>query len=101
MKITRETVIRVAGLAKLALTEAETERLTHEMGKIVEFADKLAELELTAVAPTTHAVQMENVYRADELKPSYPREEILANGPERDDTCFLVPKAVDGEGPEW
>ncbi len=95
MEITKETVLKVAGLAKLDLTEAEALRLAHEMGKIVEFADKLSEMDLEGVMPTTHAVKMENVFRDDEMQPSYPREEILANGPERDEACFVVPKVVE------
>jgi aspartyl-tRNA(Asn)/glutamyl-tRNA(Gln) amidotransferase subunit C len=97
MEITKETVLKVAGLAKLELSEAEVQRLTREMAKIVEFAAKLSEMELEGVLPTTHAVRMENVFRADETRPSYPREEILANAPERDEACFVVPKVVEVE----
>ncbi len=95
MEITKETVLKVAGLAKLNLAEEEAQRLAHEMGKIVGFAGKLAEMDLEGVQPTTHAVKLENVFRADEMQPSYPREEILANGPERDEACFVVPKVVE------
>jgi aspartyl-tRNA(Asn)/glutamyl-tRNA(Gln) amidotransferase subunit C len=95
MEITQEAVLKIAGLAKLELDEAEARRLAREMTKIVEFADKLSEMDLAGVMPTTHAVRMENVFRGDETRPSYPREEILANGPERDEACFLVPKVVE------
>ncbi|MEL7622362.1 MAG: Asp-tRNA(Asn)/Glu-tRNA(Gln) amidotransferase subunit GatC [Clostridiales bacterium] len=95
MEITKETVLKVAGLAKLDLTGAEALRLSQEMGKIVAFADKLSEMDLEGVQPTTHAVKMENVFRADVMQPSYPREEILANAPERDEACFVVPKVVE------
>lgn len=95
MEITKETVLKVAGLAKLDLNEKEALRLSQEMGKIVAFADKLSEMDLEGVQPTTHAVKMENVFRADVMQPSYPREEILANAPERDEACFVVPKVVE------
>ena len=95
MEITKETVTHIANLAKIKLTDAETNRLAAEMAKIVGFADKLAELEIAGVEPTTHAVKVQNVLRDDVLKPSYPRERILANAPERDEACFIVPKVVE------
>lgn len=95
MTITIETVQHIAHLAKLQLSEAEMFRLADEMEKIVGFADKLSELDIEGVKPTTHAVAVQNVLRDDELKPSYDREKILQNAPERDAACFLVPKVVE------
>ena len=93
--ITEETVERIARLAKLTLSAEEKERLRREMGNIVAFADKLSELGGVEVSPTTHAVQVENVYREDRHIPACSREELLANAPRQDQACFLVPKVVD------
>jgi len=95
MTITTETVQHIAHLAKLQLSETEIDRLAGEMEKIVEFADKLSELDIQGVQPTTHAVSVQNVLRDDELKPSYDRGKMLQNAPERDAACFLVPKVVE------
>ncbi len=95
MEITKETVTRIANLAKIKLSPEETERLAAEMAGIVGFADKLAEMDIEGVEPTTHALKVQNVLREDVLKPSYSREKILANAPERDEACFIVPKVVE------
>lgn len=95
MDITKETVTRIANLAKIKLSPEETERLAAEMAGIVGFADKLAEMDIEGVEPTTHALKVQNVLREDVLKPSYSREKILANAPERDEACFIVPKVVE------
>ncbi|MEA4892730.1 MAG: Asp-tRNA(Asn)/Glu-tRNA(Gln) amidotransferase subunit GatC [Peptococcaceae bacterium] len=95
MEITKETVTHIANLAKIKLSPEETQRLAAEMAGIVDFADKLAELEIEGVEPTTHAVKVQNVLRDDQVKPSYPREKLLANAPERDEACFIVPKVVE------
>ncbi|HCP14512.1 MAG TPA: Asp-tRNA(Asn)/Glu-tRNA(Gln) amidotransferase subunit GatB [Peptococcaceae bacterium] len=95
MTITIETVQHIAHLAKLQLSDTEMSRLADEMEKIVGFADKLGELDIEGVKPTTHAVAVHNVLRDDELKPSYDRGKILQNAPERDAACFLVPKVVE------
>ena len=95
MGITRETVQRIAGLVKINLTEAETERLTREMGLLADFADKLAALDTEGIAPTSHGIYMDTVYREDEVRPAPSREEILTNAPEHDGSCFLTPKVLD------
>ena len=70
MDITKETVTRIANLAKIKLSPEETERLAAEMAGIVGFADKLAEMDIEGVEPTTHALKVQNVLREDVLKPS-------------------------------
>ncbi len=95
MKITKEEVLHVAKLARLNLTEAETESLISDMGNIIGFADKLNELNTDGVVPTAHAIPMQNAFRADEVKESFPREEILKNAPDSDGDGFLIPKVVE------
>ena len=95
MKITKEEVLHVAKLARLKLTEDETERLMTDMGSIISFADKLNELDTDGVVPTAHALPMQNAFRADEIKESFDRDEILKNAPSTDGDGFLIPKVVE------
>jgi aspartyl-tRNA(Asn)/glutamyl-tRNA(Gln) amidotransferase subunit C len=97
MAITREQVEHVARLAHLALTEEEVERLTGQLGAILEAVGKVSELDLTDVQPTSHPLDLVNVWRDDEPEPSLPREQALANAPETEGGFFKVPPAI---GPE-
>jgi aspartyl-tRNA(Asn)/glutamyl-tRNA(Gln) amidotransferase subunit C len=93
-KITREEVRHVANLARLELTGADELALTGQMNSILSYMDKLNQLETAEVPPTTHAIQLENVFRADEVQPSLDRAEALANAPETDSVSFVVPKVI-------
>jgi len=92
--ISREEVLRVAELARLALTDDEVERLTAELGAILEAVGKVAELDLTDVAPTSHPLSLVNVWDEDEPRPSLPLEVALANAPEREADAFRVPPSA-------
>jgi aspartyl-tRNA(Asn)/glutamyl-tRNA(Gln) amidotransferase subunit C len=93
-KISREEVRHVAVLARLDQTESEEERMTGQMNQILGYMDKLNELDTTGVPATTHATQLQNVFRPDGVAPSLDREEALANAPETDGTNFVVPKVI-------
>jgi aspartyl-tRNA(Asn)/glutamyl-tRNA(Gln) amidotransferase subunit C len=95
--IDREQVHKVATLARLALTEAEEEQLTAQLGDILAYFEQLSELETESVAPTTRPIDVSNVTRLDELKPYENREAILQAAPEQDGDYFKVPKIL-GEG---
>lgn len=95
MTITPKEVEKLAFLSRLKLTEEQIARLTTEMGNIIEFAGKISALDTQDVDPTMHAVKLTNVFREDEVKPSFDQKEILANAPEKDDHNFLVSKAVE------
>ena len=94
MAITREQVLHVAKLARLALTEEEVERLTEELGAILDAVGIVAELDLDDVAPTSHPLDLVNVWDEDESRPSLPLEDVFANAPERDGDLFRVPPTV-------
>jgi aspartyl-tRNA(Asn)/glutamyl-tRNA(Gln) amidotransferase subunit C len=96
MPITREEVEKVSLLARLLLSEAELGRITSELGRILDYMDLLGEVETDGVEPMAHALEVANVFRADEVRPSLARESALANAPSRDDECYRVP-AVLGE----
>ena len=96
MSLSRRDIEKVALLARLQLTEAEAATMTAELGQIVGYVDQLAEVDTEGVEPMAHAVEVVNVFRADEVRPSLPRDEALANAPNRDERGYLVP-AVLGE----
>jgi aspartyl-tRNA(Asn)/glutamyl-tRNA(Gln) amidotransferase subunit C len=91
MAISREEVLHVADLARLALTDEETERLGEQLGAILEAVGKVSELNLSGVEPTSHPLELTNVWGADEPRPSLPLEDALANAPEREGSFFRVP----------
>jgi aspartyl-tRNA(Asn)/glutamyl-tRNA(Gln) amidotransferase subunit C len=89
--IDREQVLHVARLARLRLTDEEIERMTGELSSILDHIEKIGELDLGDVDPTSHVVELENVLRSDEPRPSLPREVALAEAPDSDGTGFRVP----------
>lgn len=89
--IEREQVLHVAKLARLRLTDEEVERMTGELSGILDHVDRIGNLDLVGVEPTSHVVALENVLRADEPRPSWPRERILEQAPEPVDGAFRVP----------
>ena len=91
MAITRDEVLHVARLARLALSDEEVERLTAELGAILDAVSKVAELDLDDVPPTSHPLDLVNVWDEDEPRPSLPLDEAFANAPEREGDLFRVP----------
>jgi aspartyl-tRNA(Asn)/glutamyl-tRNA(Gln) amidotransferase subunit C len=89
--IDRDQVLHVARLARLELTEAELDKMAGELSGILDHVERMNELDLEGVEPTTHVVQLENVLRADEPRPSWPRATILEPAPDPDEGAFRVP----------
>ena len=89
--IDREQVLHVARLARLKLNEDEVERMSGELSTILDHIEKIGELDLDEVEPTSHVVQVENVLRPDEPRPSWPREQMLSEAPDANDDGFRVP----------
>ena len=87
----RAQVLHVARLARLGLTEDEVERMGEELSNVLEHVDRIRELDLDGVAPTSHAVDLAGVMRADEPQPCLDRDVILAAAPEPVDGAFGVP----------
>ena len=94
-KITMREVEQVARLARLALSDAEKERMRRELDGILSYIDKLRALDTEGVPPTSHAVPMTNVMREDEPVPSLPQADMLANAPARSGDFFRVPKIIE------
>jgi aspartyl-tRNA(Asn)/glutamyl-tRNA(Gln) amidotransferase subunit C len=81
----------VASLARLDLTDDEVERLTAELGAIIEAVSKVSELDLADVPPTSHPLALVNAWAEDEPQPSLPLEDVFANAPAREGDLFRVP----------
>ena len=96
-KITTQDVEYVAGLAQLILDDDSKERLVHEMGDILEYMDKLEELDTDDIEPMMHVLDLVNVYREDVVRESLPREVAMQNAPKSDGEYFLVPRILDVE----
>jgi aspartyl-tRNA(Asn)/glutamyl-tRNA(Gln) amidotransferase subunit C len=89
--IERDQVLHVARLARLELTEDEVGRMATELSAILEHVERIGELDLDGVEPTSHVVELENVLRADEPRPSWPRERTVALAPDADGGAYRVP----------
>lgn len=89
--IEREQVLHVAKLARLGLSNEEVETMAGELSGILEHVDRIAELDLDEVEPTSHVVELENVLRADVPHQSLPPEVVLASAPDPVEGAFRVP----------
>ncbi len=94
-QLTLDQVSRVAFLARLELSDAEKTRLTTELNGILSQFERLQELDTDGIAPTSHSMPLQNVFREDEIKPSLPREAAVANAPEKRDGNFIVPQIME------
>ena len=93
--ISDETIEYVGILAKLELNDAEKEQAKKDMGSMLDYIDKLNELDTTGVEPMSHVFPLQNVFREDVVENEDDREQILKNAPEEKDGSFVVPKTVD------
>jgi aspartyl-tRNA(Asn)/glutamyl-tRNA(Gln) amidotransferase subunit C len=89
--IDREQVLHVARLARLRLDDAEVEKMAGELSTILDHIEKIGELDLEHVEPTSHVIQLENVLREDVPRPSWPRERMLSLAPDAAAGGFRVP----------
>lgn len=97
MAVSKKEVEHIAELARLELSEQEIESYTTQLNKILEYMDKLRELDTENVIPLSHPIEGTNVFREDEVKPSIDREEALKNAPSKDEEFFKVPKVIGGD----
>ena len=89
--IEQDQVLHVAKLARLRLSKEEVERMVGELSGILDHVDRIGNLDLEGVEPTSHVVALENVLRPDEPRPSWPRDVVLDQAPEPQDGAFRVP----------
>ena len=94
-RITIDEVKHVANLARLAITEEEAEKLTNDLDAIISFAEELNELDTENVEPTSHVLDMKNIFREDVSKPGLPVEEVLKNAPDHESGQIKVPAIIE------
>ncbi len=94
MSVTKNDVKKIAELAQLKFSEEELENFTPQMNEILNYMEKLNELDTENVKPLSHPVEQTNVFREDELKKSITTEEALKNAPAKDEHHFKVPKVI-------
>lgn len=93
--ISDETIEYVGILAKLDLSEAEKEEAKKDMGRMLDYIDKLNELDTAGVEPMSHVFPIQNVFREDVVTNGDERDAVLANAPEKRDGAFVVPKTIE------
>ncbi len=94
MAVTIKDVEHVAALARLSFTEEEKAVLTGQLNEILVYMEQLNSLDTSEVEPLTQVIELDNVFRPDAVKPSYPQEEILKNAPAHTEKFFKVPKVI-------
>lgn len=96
--IDQAQVHKVAHLARLALTEAEESQFATQLSDILDYVDQLSELDVQDVLPTTRAIDVSNITRADQSQVYPEREAILAGAPEQEGDFFRVPQIISNPG---
>ena len=94
MPVTKKEVENIAELAQLKFSENELESFTPQMNEILNYMEKLNELDTENIEPLSHPVEQTNVFREDKLKSSITTEDALKNAPAKDDIHFKVPKVI-------
>jgi aspartyl-tRNA(Asn)/glutamyl-tRNA(Gln) amidotransferase subunit C len=95
MAVTLEDVEHVANLARLEFSDEEKKTLTNQLNKILEYMEKLNELDTSNVEPLAQVIPLSNVFREDAVRPSSPVSEVLKNAPAKTDKFFKVPKVIE------
>jgi aspartyl-tRNA(Asn)/glutamyl-tRNA(Gln) amidotransferase subunit C len=94
MKITMDQVRHVAQLARLSPSEEQMKTLMQNMNDILDYMDQLSEIDTSNVDATTHVVELKNVFREDEMRPSLQKEKSMKNAPEQKRDAFVVPRVI-------
>lgn len=94
MTLSHEQVEKVALLGRLLISPQQLASMTVQLGSILEYMERLGEVETADVEPMAHALDVCDVFRDDQLLPSLPREQALANAPHRDQECYRVPAVL-------
>ncbi|AZO96248.1 Asp-tRNA(Asn)/Glu-tRNA(Gln) amidotransferase subunit GatC [Halocella sp. SP3-1] len=92
--ISKKDVEYIANLANLEVDEADKDVFAKQLGDILEYVEKLNELDTDGVVPTAYTVPMKNVFREDKAEPSIKRDKALANAPDKKDGQFRVPPII-------
>jgi aspartyl-tRNA(Asn)/glutamyl-tRNA(Gln) amidotransferase subunit C len=90
MKLKREEVLHIAALARVGVTDTDVEKFQEQLSNILENFEVLKKVDTTDVPPTAQSNVLQNVLKSDEIKPSLPQEDVLANAPQREGDFFKV-----------
>lgn len=90
MKLKREEVLHIAALARVGVTDADVEKFQEQLSNILDNFEVLKKVDTSNVPPTAQSNALQNVIKSDEIKPSLPQEEVLANAPQREGDFFKV-----------
>ncbi|MEK6570910.1 MAG: Asp-tRNA(Asn)/Glu-tRNA(Gln) amidotransferase subunit GatC [Bacteroidota bacterium] len=95
MAVTLKDVEHVANLARLEFSDEEKKTLMNQLNRILEYMEKLNELDTSKVEPLSHVIPLTNVFREDKVKPSLSASDVLKNAPAKTDKFFKVPKVIE------
>jgi aspartyl-tRNA(Asn)/glutamyl-tRNA(Gln) amidotransferase subunit C len=90
MKLKREEVLHIAALARVGVTDADVEKFQEELSNILENFEVLNKVDTANIQPTAQSIALQNVTMSDEIKPSLPQDDVLANAPQREGDFFKV-----------
>ncbi len=90
MKLSRDEVLHIALLARLGLAETEVDKLREQLSNILENFEALQQVDTGGIPPTSQSIALQNVMRRDEVAPSLPQSQVLANAPQKKDNFFRV-----------
>lgn len=94
MALSKEEVLKIAGLARLEFKEEEVEKFRVQLNNILDYVEKLSEINVEGVEPLSHSVELSNAFREDVVKQSIPNKLAVENAPAEEDGAFIVPKIV-------
>ncbi|MDY6820528.1 MAG: Asp-tRNA(Asn)/Glu-tRNA(Gln) amidotransferase subunit GatC [Deferribacterota bacterium] len=95
-ELTKESVLHVARLAYLSIDDEKLDRFTEEFNDIVNYVEKLSEINTDNIEPTSHVLEIKNVFREDFAQPSLDKEEVFKNAPQYEKDHFKVPRIIEG-----
>jgi len=95
MKISRADILHVGNLARLEMDEESIEKFTKQAEEILEYVNKLNDIDTEGVVPTSHAIFLKNAFREDAGRESFDHENLLKNAPEKEGGNFIVPKVIE------
>ena len=90
MELSREEVLHIALLARLGLTEAEVDKMSEQLSNILENFEILQQIDTSNIPPTAQSITLQNVVSDDEIAPSLPPDQVLANAPQKEGDLFRV-----------
>ena len=95
MSINKDTVKYTTDLARIELSSNELEHFTGQLDRILDYVHKLKKVDVKKLEPTSHVLEMKNVYREDKVKPSLPVDEVMKNAPAKENNLFKVRKIIE------